>query len=221
LSDGPGPSEPAAGRFVTFEGGEGAGKTTQIARLATSLRERGRDVVVTREPGGTPGAEAVRQFVLSGGAEALGTDAEAILFAAARLDHIAQVIRPALASGSVVLCDRFHDSTRVYQGSAAGADPEFLSILENAVLEETRPDLTLILDIAAEAGLARAATRRAPSAQADRFERETVEVHEARRRAFLAIAEAEPDRCVVVDASRDEDRVAAEILVAVAQRLAL
>lgn len=211
---------PRRGAFVTFEGGEGAGKTTQIERLAASLCESGRRVVATREPGGTTGADAVRTFVLSGEAQSLGTDIEAVLFAAARLDHIALVIRPALDRGDVVLCDRFHDSTRVYQGSAPGIDAELLRIMEDAVLEGMRPDVTLILDIAAANGLRRAARRRGHDEAADRFEGETIEIHEARRQAFLRIAASEPERCVVIDADRDADTIAADILAVVAVRLA-
>jgi len=123
------------GRFITFEGGEGSGKTTQIALLATRLREAGHEVVATREPGGTPGANALRHVILSGTAEALGNEMEAILFAAARLDHLQSLILPALERGAIVLCDRFHDSTRAYQGSRPGADSDFLHVLETATLE--------------------------------------------------------------------------------------
>lgn len=214
-------TEAVRGFFVTFEGGEGAGKTTQIERLAITLRATGRAVVVTREPGGTPGADAVRALILSGAAQRLGCDAEAVLFAAARLDHVAQVIRPALERGAIVLCDRFHDSTRVYQGSAPDADPEFLRILEGAVLDEVWPDLTLILDIPASTGLQRATDRRGRDAAPDRYERETIEIHEARRQAFLRIAALEPERCIVIDADRSADAVTADIVSAAVERLAL
>ncbi|WP_062010838.1 dTMP kinase [Aureimonas sp. AU4] len=212
-------SAESRGWFVTFEGGEGAGKTTQIARLARTLRSRGCDVVSTREPGGTPGADAIRSLVLSGAAEDLGTETEAILFAAARLDHIALVIRPALERGAIVLCDRFHDSTRVYQGLATGSDQEFLKIVEDAVLEDIRPSLTLMLDLPAEIGLARASARRQNAALPDRFEKETLALHEARRQGFLTIARSEPDRCVVIDALQEEDAVARSVLDAFDLRL--
>ncbi|MBB3949883.1 dTMP kinase [Aureimonas jatrophae] len=207
------------GLFVTFEGGEGAGKTTQITRLADWLRGRGYDLVSTREPGGTQGADAIRTLVLSGAAETLGTETEALLFAAARLDHIELVIRPALLRGAIVLCDRFHDSTRVYQGLAAGADAEFLRIVEDAVLEDIRPSLTILLDLPAAMGLARASARRGRDGVVDRFEREALERHEARRQGFLAIARAEPHRFVVIDAQQDADTVASSIMNAVSQRL--
>ncbi|BDA84627.1 thymidylate kinase [Aureimonas sp. SA4125] len=205
------------GFFITFEGGEGSGKTTQIDRLAETLRRRRIPVVVTREPGGSPGADAVRQIILSGAAEALGAEIETILFAAARIDHIAAVIAPALAADKVVLCDRFHDSTRVYQG-LAGVDRVVLDGLERAVLDGLVPDLTLILDIPAREGLGRAAGRRGESVP-DRFERESLGLHEARRNAFLGIARAEPDRCVVIDAARPADEISAEIGFLVAERL--
>lgn len=212
-------SEPSlSGLFVTFEGGEGAGKTTQIARLSQTLRERGHDVVATREPGGTPAADAIRALVLSGAVEASGPESEAILFAAARLDHIEIVIRPALKRGAVVLCDRFLDSTRVYQGMAPGADAEFLRIVEDAVLEDVRPSLTFILDLPAAIGLERARRRREDDA-ADRFEKETLDLHEARRQGFLQIARDEPSRCVVIDAARSEDEVAHAIASVVERHL--
>ena len=205
------------GFFVTFEGGEGSGKTTQMTRLAETLRQRQIPVVVTREPGGSPGADAIRQIILSGAAEAFGPEIETILFSAARIDHLRAVIRPALAVDKVVLCDRFHDSTRVYQG-LAGVDLEVLDGLEAAVLDGLSPDLTLILDIPAEQGLSRATERRG-DAIPDRFERESLALHTARRDAFLAIAKAEPDRCVVIDAARPPEVIAAEIAFLVAEQL--
>jgi dTMP kinase len=208
------------GRFITFEGGEGAGKSTQIARLARRLEDEGISIVVTREPGGTPTAEAIRQMLLSGLAEELGPDGEAVLFAAARADHVDRVIRPALRAGRWVLSDRFTDSTRVYQGVAGGADSAMLDALERVAVGRTRPDLTVILDIPVEVGLARAAERqRELGGPADRFEREDVSVHEARRKAYLAIAKADPERCIVVDANRSESKIAKAIWQAVALRL--
>jgi len=207
-----------AGRFVTFEGGEGSGKSTQVRRLAERLRAGGANVVVTREPGGTETAEKIRDFLLAGRGAWLGVDGEAVLFAAARADHVDKVIRPALERGDFVLCDRFFDSTRAYQGTA-GADEALLADLETLAVGTLRPHLTLMLDIAADAGLARAAKRRGGDEAPDRFERETVERHEQRRRAFLDIARREPERCVVIDAGRNEDDVAADIWLAVSTRL--
>lgn len=205
-------------RFVTFEGGEGAGKSTQIRRLAEELRRRGATVVVTREPGGTETAERIRDFLLSGRAVGLGVEGESILFAAARADHVDRVIRPALERGEWVLSDRFFDSTRAYQGSD-GVDEKLLSALEHLAVGTLRPNLTIILDLPVEAGLARASRRRKEGDVADRFERDTLDRHERRRQAFLAIAHHDPDRCVVIDAARPEDDVAADIWRAVEVRL--
>lgn len=207
------------GRFITFEGGEGSGKSTQIRRLAERLRESGQTVVLTREPGGTEMAEQIRSFILSGGAEHLGPEAETMLFAAARADHVDRLIRPALERGEWVLCDRFIDSTRAYQGSD-GVDSVLLDSLEKIAIGSVRPDLTLVLDLPVEIGLARAARRRSGEAgPADRFERETVERHERRRQLFLAIAAAEPDRCLVIDANQTQDIVADAIWQGVRQRM--
>src|SRR5262245_61012164 len=206
------------GFFVTFEGGEGAGKSTQIKRLADNLRDAGFDVVVTREPGGSPGAEAVRHVLLSGAAEPLGPAMEAILFAAARSDHVDQVIRPAVERGAIVLCDRFLDSTRVYQGVTGNLDPTFVKSLEVATVNGMMPDMTLLLDLDPELGLKRAGARRG-AADADRFEKETLAVHRRRREAYLAIAAAEPDRCIVIDASGNADEVAYVIEAAMAAAL--
>lgn len=199
------------GFFITFEGGEGAGKSTQIEQLAASLREAGRDVIVTREPGGSAGAEAVRHVLLSGAAEPFGAAMEAVLFAAARSDHVEQVIRPAIARGAVVLCDRFLDSSRVYQGVTGNLDADFMANLERVTVNGMKPDLTLILDIDPEEGLRRATARRGDETP-DRFEKETLSIHRRRRKAFLEIAKAEPQRCVVIDADADPEKVAATIL---------
>ncbi|MCV3241560.1 dTMP kinase [Mesorhizobium sp. ZC-5] len=190
----------ARGFFITFEGGEGAGKSTQIARLANKLRGRDFDVVVTREPGGSPGAEAVRHVLLSGAAEPFGPKMEAILFAAARSDHVEQVIRPAVERGAVVLCDRFLDSSRVYQGVTGNLDAAFMTELERVAINGMMPDLTLILDLDPAEGLRRATARRGLDTP-DRYEKETLAVHRRRREAYLAIARSEPERCVVVDAA--------------------
>jgi dTMP kinase len=208
------------GRFITFEGGEGAGKSTQIRLLAERLRALGKKVVVTREPGGTPTAEAIRALLLSGRAAELGPEGEAVLFAAARTDHVAHVIRPALAADRWVLCDRFLDSTRVYQGGSAGVSDGMLDALERVAVGETRPDLTVILDVPAAIGLARAAERMATAGTIpDRFERDDLAVHEARRRAFLAIAAAEPERWVVLDATHPDRETAEAIWRAPSDRL--
>lgn len=204
----------ATGFFLTFEGGEGAGKSTQITRLADKLRARGHDVVVTREPGGSPGAEAVRHVLLSGAAEPFGPKMEAILFAAARSDHVEQVIRPAVERGAIVLCDRFFDSTRVYQGVTGELDPAFVQALEDVTVNGIVPDMTLILDVDPQLGLARAVARRGQGV-ADRFEKETLAIHQRRREAYLAIAEAEPDRCIVIDASGEPEEVETVVTAAV------
>jgi dTMP kinase len=200
--------------FITFEGGEGAGKSTQIATLAAALRETGYDIVLTREPGGSPGAEAVRHVLLSGAAEPFGPGMEALLFAAARSDHVEQVIRPAVERGAVVLCDRFLDSSRVYQGVTGDLDPAFMRGLETITINGMKPDLTIILDLDPEEGMRRAEARRGAES-ADRYEKETLDIQRRRRRAFLDIARAEPDRCVVVDASRSPGDVAEAVAGAV------
>ncbi|MGB3501041.1 MAG: dTMP kinase [Mesorhizobium sp.] len=208
------------GLFITFEGGEGAGKSVQVKRLAESLRADGRDVVVTREPGGSPGAEAVRYVLLSGAAESFGPAMEAVLFAAARSDHVEQVIRPSVDAGRIVLCDRFMDSTRVYQGVTGDLSDEFIRQLEDVAINGMRPDLTIILDLDPREGLARASKRRGEETP-DRFEKETLSVHQRRRKAFLAIAKAEPDRCVVVDALQTPELVARSVMKAVKDRIAM
>jgi dTMP kinase len=202
------------GFFISFEGGEGAGKSTQITRLAAKLRAKGYDLVVTREPGGSPGAEAVRHVILSGAAEPFGPEMEALLFAAARSDHVEQLIAPAIARGSIVLCDRFLDSSRVYQGGAGDLDPGFMTVLERVAVNGTIPDMTLILDIDPAEGLKRANARRGDGIP-DRFEKEKLAIHQRRREAFLAIARSEPERCVVIDASASSDEVEDAVTAAV------
>jgi dTMP kinase len=202
------------GRFITFEGGEGAGKSTQIRRLAAALRaDHAREVVVTREPGGTPLAERLRAIILAGRARDLGDFGEALLFSAARIDHIDRIIRPALARGAYVLCDRFADSTRAYQGARGGAGEQMLTTLERVTLDGVRPDLTFILDLPPEIGLERARVRRGRGG-ADRFEGEALAFHALLREKFLDLARAEPYRCKVIDASKPEDRVADAIFAA-------
>lgn len=206
------------GKFITFEGGEGTGKSTQAALLALRLESLGFRVQLTREPGGSPGAEIMRYVLLSGAAKPFGPEAEAMLFAAARDDHIRCTILPALAAGKWVICDRFADSTRVYQGVLGDVDPRFISALERVSVGDLRPDLTFILDVPPELGLTRAAGRRR-GAKPDRFEAETVEFHERLREAYLALAEAEPERCVLIDASAPKKVVAKRIWQAVNSRL--
>lgn len=201
---------PRRGCFITFEGPDGGGKTTQIARLAARLEARGIPVVTTREPGGSPGADAIRHIVLSGAAEGLGVETEALLFAAARYDHVRTVILPALQKGAVVLCDRFLDSTRAYQGSVPGLDRAFLEELEAATTVDARPDLTIILDLPTDISLRRLAERRKSDA-ADRFEKDGIEIHQARRQTFLDIAAREPNRCAVIEATGPLDEVSDRI----------
>lgn len=203
------------GRFITFEGGEGAGKSTQARRLAKAIADRGLECVVTREPGGTPRAEALREFILSGAAARFGAAGEALLFGAARIDHLDTLIAPALARGAWVVCDRFVDSTRAYQGAAGKLDPAMIAALERISVGAAMPDLTLILDLPVEAGMARAEARGGAAGGKDRFEREGVDFHKTLRQAFLDIAAAEPGRCVVVDAAKSVDQVARRVWAAV------
>lgn len=206
--------------FVSFEGGEGAGKSTQIDRARARLESAGREVLVTREPGGSPIAERIRNILLSGQAKILGQTGETILFAAARRDHVETVIGPALRNGLVVLCDRFTDSTRVYQGAVAGVEALLLDRLEMAATSGISPDLTIVIDVPVEIGSERARARRAARGEApDRFEAEAMSYHQGVRSAFLEIAKAEPERCRIVDGSRSVDEVAEAIWSEIAPRL--
>lgn len=209
------------GRFITLEGGEGVGKSTQAQALIERLRNRGLEVVGTREPGGSPRAEEIRAVLLSGAAAPLGAAGEALLFSAARIDHLENTIRPALEAGKWVVCDRFIDSTRAYQGAVGRLDAALVRAFEEIAVGDTRPDLTLVFDLPAEIGILRAAARRQPGAAADRFEGQPLDVHEALRRAFLTIAEAEPRRCAVVDAWGEPQEVADGVWGIVSARLAL
>ncbi|MBY0612514.1 MAG: dTMP kinase [Beijerinckiaceae bacterium] len=191
------------GRFITFEGGEGAGKTTQITLLAERLSARGLEVLVTREPGGTPGAEAIRSLILSGAVNAFGPLTETLLFFAARRDHIEKTIRPALDRGAVVLCDRFTDSTRAYQGALGAVDAATLDALETIVQTGLKPDATVLIDIPPDEGLRRAAVRRGAGSGLDRFEAESIAFHDRVRSAFLEIAAGEPSRVIVVAGALD------------------
>lgn len=198
------------GKFITLEGGEGTGKSTQAAMLALRLEALGHRVQLTREPGGSPGAEIIRHVLLSGAAKPLGPDVEAMLFAAARDDHVQCTILPALESGKWVICDRFIDSTRVYQGILGQVDHRLIRSLERVAIGDLMPDLTIMLDIPVDVGMARARKRRGKAAP-DRFEAENVEFHQKLRDAYLAIATEEPERCVVIDASAGREAVAREI----------
>ena len=204
------------GRLITFEGGEGAGKSTQVSILVERLRSAGRHAITTREPGGSPAAEDIRETLLSGKVKQFGPFAEALLFSIARADHIDTVISDALARGQWVVCDRFLDSTRAYQGATGGVPAPVISALERLTLHGIMPNLTIVLDIPVEEGLARMARRRGAP---DRFESQDIAQHERIRKAFLDIAEEEPGRCVVIDASKPEALVAEDVWEAVAERL--
>lgn len=208
----------APGRFITLEGGEGAGKSVQARRLEARLNGLGIEVVRTREPGGSPYAETLRKLILAGFARRFGPEGEALMFSAARIDHLDATIVPALERGQWVVCDRFADSTRAYQGAAGELPAAYIAELERIVVGAHRPDLTLVLDLPAEAGLARAAARRGEGG-ADRFESEGLAFHSVLRQAYLDIAAAEPERCAVIDAARSEDEVEAQIWAEVEGRL--
>ncbi|HEY7750398.1 MAG TPA: dTMP kinase [Aestuariivirgaceae bacterium] len=189
------------GLFITFEGGEGTGKSTQILKLGAKLREQGIDVLVTREPGGSAPAEEIRKEIVSGDVGRWSPLAETLLVNAARDSHLRETIRPALRQGKVVLCDRFMDSTRAYQGVAGGVEESLVDALEKLVVGETRPDLTLILDLDPDLGLARA------KATENRFELKDREFHSRLRSAYLGIARSEPHRCKIIDASASSEQV--------------
>ena len=204
------------GRLITFEGGEGAGKSTQVSILVERLRNAGRHAIATREPGGSPAAEDIRETLLSGKVKQFGPFAEALLFSIARADHIDTVISDSLARGQWVVCDRFLDSTRAYQGATGGVPAPVISALERLTLHGVMPNLTIVLDIPVEEGLARMARRRGAP---DRFESQDISQHERIRKAFLDIAEEESGRCVVIDARKPEALVAEDVWEAVAERL--
>lgn len=199
-------------RFITLEGGEGAGKSTQARLLAAKIEEMGHRVLITREPGGSPGAETIRRLIVNGDTDRWTPKTEALLMFAAREDHLAQTIRPALARGDWVVCDRFVDSTMAYQGVAQGLGSKFVNELRELVVGDDMPALTLVLDLEPETGLARAGRR---ANGEDRYERMEIEFHQTLRQAFLDIAKNEPERCVVIDAERGEAEVAETIWEAV------
>jgi dTMP kinase len=206
------------GKLITFEGGEGAGKSTQVAILVDRLRQAGRHAIATREPGGSPAAEIIREALLSGSVRQFGPFAEALLFAVARQDHVETLIGAALAQGSWVVSDRFLDSTRAYQGVTGGVPEPVINALERLTLKGLLPSLTIVLDIPPEQGLARA-VQRIGGGVPDRFEGQQLVQHERVRKAFLDIAEQEPSRCVVIDARKPEALVAEDVWEAVAERL--
>jgi dTMP kinase len=208
---------PGRGRFISFEGGEGSGKSTQIKMLAERLDAAKLRAIVTREPGGSPGAEIIRHLLLSGMGKLLGPEAETLLFAAARDDHVRTVIKPALSQGVWVLCDRFSDSTRAYQGRLGKVAPEIMNAMERVTIGNLKPDLTLILDVPVGVGMQRAAARRGSGAP-DRFEAENVKFHQQLREAYRQIAADEPKRCVLIDANADANTVAASVCAALRDR---
>ena len=206
------------GRFITFEGGEGTGKSTHAALLASRIKSFGIGTMLTREPGGSPGAEIMRYILLSGAVRPLGANAEAVLFAAARDDHLTTLIRPALGQGKWVVCDRFADSTRIYQGVAGKVEPQAIRAMERIIVGDTKPDLTLILDVPVKEGMKRAAARRGKG-EADRFEAEALAFHEKLRDGFLTLAASEPARCVLIDATLPKEEVAEQIWRVVTKKL--
>ncbi len=210
------PGSPATrrGLFITLEGGEGAGKTTQIARLVAALADAGVEALRVREPGGTPGAEAIRRLLLGDGETSASWPpmSEALLFYAARVDLWTRVIAPALEAGQWVIADRFADSTVAYQGAAGGLGAERIAALHALVAPDARPDVTLVLDAPVEVGLARAQARsQSPTGAMDAFETRAPAFHQAVREAFLTIAAADPQRVTVIDATADQDAVAAAV----------
>jgi len=208
-------------RFITFEGGEGVGKSTQVKRLLAHLAEVSVDAVRTREPGGTPKAEAVRSFILQGRSETWGAGSEAVLFAAARLDHVNQLIAPNLAKGTWVISDRFCDSTRAYQGLTGGVDVKLIDALEELALDGHTPDLTIVLDMDPETAFQRVAQRALEDGLAltgDRFEKEELDWHRRLRDGFLDIARNNTDRCVVLSADQGEENLEREIWTLVQSR---
>ena len=204
------------GRFITLEGGEGAGKTTQVALLQAALRGAGIDALATREPGGAPGAEAIRPLLVQGAPGRWDALGEALLHYAARRDHLVTTVRPALQAGTWVICDRFADSTMAYQGFGLGLGAEPIAALDHMVVGDTRPDLTLILDLPVTAGLRRAAARHG---DAQRYERMDLDFHRRVRQGFLEIARGDPGRCVVIDAAGGIEATHAAVRDAAGERL--
>lgn len=206
------------GRFITLEGGEGSGKSTQARRLGAALEKLGIEIVLTREPGGSPGAEEIRNLLVTGAPGRWDTLTETLLIYAARADHVARTIGPALLADKWVICDRFTDSTYAYQGAGRGLARETIRRIDSVVLDDFKPDLTLILDLDVDTGLKRAMGRGGNESRFENFDRD---FHEQLRRAFAEIARRAPDRCHMIDAGGSEDDVAAAILSAVRARFAL
>ena len=210
------------GKFITFEGGEGAGKSTQIKRLASHLEARGISVLATREPGGSKEAEAIRELLVTGDPGRWDAMSEALLNFAARRNHVETVIKPALEKGTWVLSDRFADSTTVYQGIAGGLGEEIVQRLYTLTLGDFTPDLTLVFDLPAEVGLQRSNHRHQTTAsQEDRYERMDRDFHDALREGFLKVARDNPGRCIVIDAEGPEDEIEKAIRRAVTKKLKL
>ena len=208
----------APGRFITFEGGEGAGKSTQVTLLGDRLRAAGHEFIATREPGGTPGAMDIRRLLVEGAVDRWEPFSELLLHNAARHEHVQKTIAPALAAGKWVICDRFADSTMAYQGYAQNVDRDMVARINRAAAGDVWPDLTIVLDLAVADGLARAEGRRDVE---DRYERMGTAFHERIRDAFLDIAKAEPDRCAVIEAAGDVDHVAGAVWDTVQTRLSI
>lgn len=210
----------ATARFITFEGGEGSGKSTQLRRLAKWIRDHGHDVTETREPGGAPSAELIRRLLVEGSTDRWQPVTEVLLHAAARTEHIANTIRPALEQGAWVLSDRFADSTRVYQGYGHGLPHDLIDTVHATTTGNMTPGLTLVFDVPVEIGLMRAGTRAGNDAE-DRYERMGSAFHERVREGFLKVAEAAPERCVVIDAAQSEDDVAQAVIEIARERLGI
>ena len=213
----------STGKFITFEGGEGAGKSTQVRLLSNSLQRLGKKVVMTREPGGSLKAESIRKLLLEGRVAKFGPFAEALLFSVARDDHLESVIRPTLRKGSWVICDRFMDSTMAYQGAGGNLPVPLIRGLERTVVGETKPDLTILIDLPPEIGIGRAQARQRQTTggDADRFESMDMNFHTRLRQAFLDIARNEPDRCVVFEGQMPPDELAKRIWELVVERYSL
>jgi dTMP kinase len=207
-----------AGRFITLEGGEGSGKSTQARRLGAALEAKGITVLLTREPGGSPGAEDIRALLVHGEPGRWDALTETLLIYAARADHVGRTIGPALMAEKWVVCDRFTDSTHAYQGAGRGLARETIRRIDSIVLDDFKPDFTLMLDLDVESGLKRATARGGAESRFENFDRD---FHERLRQAYLEIAKRNPDRCMLIDAAKDPDAVAATIWAAVARRFGL
>jgi len=206
------------GKFISFEGGEGSGKSTQLSFVFNAIKSSDFGCIKTREPGGSPGAELIRNLLVNGSTDKWDPVAETMLFYAARIDHVAKIIKPALSEGKFVICDRFTDSTRVYQGIGKGLSEEYILKLHHLTLGNFQPDLTLILDIDPAIGLKRANTR---AGAENRFESMDFEFHQAVRNGFLSIARRESERCIIIDASQEIAAVQSSVINAINQRLGL